>query len=344
MSLQAKGLPRFNFTLDSVPPRDRFLAWREGARPVFEVAPLPGARPPSVEADVFRVDTLLVNENRITNVTFRHGSRECREHADHLVLQVFLEGEEQVRSDHGEHLLRSGNIYLRDFGRAFTSRSSHSRQLGIAIPRALIRASDWTYTRAPTLRWGMDSPEGAVLAAACRALWSSLPNAPASSGPVLSSGFIGLLNGLLSGAQTPAESERLQLATLDAMRRYIIANLDLPELDVWHLCAEFACSRAKVYRLFQESGGVQQYIRGQRLARCLRDLTQADPKRCKVNEVAQRWGFFDPSGFSKLFQRTYGALPSDVLQHEVSPMDTDPREHGALRTTAASLRALIETL
>ncbi|NUS43589.1 MAG: helix-turn-helix transcriptional regulator [Mycobacteriaceae bacterium] len=65
-----------------------------------------------------------------------------------------------------------------------------------------------------------------------------------------------------------------------------------------------------VHRLFQaESVTVSAYIRAARLERCRTDL--ADPRHDgrPVHAIGARWGFADPSHFTRVFREAYGATP-----------------------------------
>jgi AraC-like DNA-binding protein len=63
-----------------------------------------------------------------------------------------------------------------------------------------------------------------------------------------------------------------------------------------------------VHRVFEETGGtVGAFIRNQRLARARTDLARADEP---ITTIATRWGFSDPSHFTRAFRGRYGCSPS----------------------------------
>ncbi len=98
------------------------------------------------------------------------------------------------------------------------------------------------------------------------------------------------------------------------MKDYLDTLLMQKGLGVESLCMAFHCSRAKVYRLFQEAGGVNTYLRRRRLDCCFRELMGVSiAKRGAVREISERWGYYDTAHFSKLFKLHYGAAPSDLL-------------------------------
>jgi AraC-like DNA-binding protein len=90
-------------------------------------------------------------------------------------------------------------------------------------------------------------------------------------------------------------------------------ELHRKELNTAALCRRFDGSRRRLYGLFKEYGGVEACLRQGRLARCYLELAAADPGRGRVKEVAERWGFVDPSHFHRLFKQHVDVSPSEVL-------------------------------
>ena len=87
-------------------------------------------------------------------------------------------------------------------------------------------------------------------------------------------------------------------------------------------------SRARLYRLFAPIGGVADYIREQRLRRCLADLLSAQHVHRQIADVAYRWGFSDPGSFAKAFKQRFGRTPSDAREAAATLMrrgGDDPR-------------------
>ncbi len=59
---------------------------------------------------------------------------------------------------------------------------------------------------------------------------------------------------------------------------------------------------------------VADYIREQRLRRCLADLLSAQHVHRQIADVAYRWGFSDPVYFAKAFKQRFGRTPSDARE------------------------------
>ncbi len=183
------------------------------------------------------------------------------------------------------------------------------------IPRDRVEARDWIYEREPTITWKLDAPAGRVLAAAWMNLWETLPLAHLEDAPQLAAGFLGLLNGLINPLSRRYEALPAPATTNTvgrAMKRYLGEHLTQPELGVDDLTRVFRCSRATVYRLFPDSGGVTAYIRQCRLWQSFHDLRLAQSSPVSIHEIGARWGFRDHGYFHRAFKKQFGITPTDA--------------------------------
>ncbi|WP_174280391.1 helix-turn-helix domain-containing protein [Sphingomonas bacterium] len=90
--------------------------------------------------------------------------------------------------------------------------------------------------------------------------------------------------------------------------RAIEERLGSAMLTVANLCRWTGMSRSSLYRLFDADGGVQAYIRDQRLARVAEELRVATAGR--VADIAERWGFCDAAYLARVFREVHGVTPS----------------------------------
>ena len=97
------------------------------------------------------------------------------------------------------------------------------------------------------------------------------------------------------------------------LRDYLDDNLIRRDLSVEHLVERFQCSRATLYRLFKDDGGIKRYLTDQWLARSFHDLAVPGPSGQRVKDVAESWGFSNPSHFNRLFRQRFDIKPSDVM-------------------------------
>ncbi|MEM8597105.1 MAG: AraC family transcriptional regulator [Pseudomonadota bacterium] len=153
-----------------------------------------------------------------------------------------------------------------------------------------------------------------VLVSAMEALFDSLPQMGTDEAQTVATQMGSLVQASVSSAPIDEESvAALNSARTQAMRRFVLANLAHPELDVARLQAEFNASRATVYRAFDEVGGVARFLREQRLAAIHRHLRTTPPRRGAIRRIAEECGLWDQQSFIRMFRAQYGVRPSDIL-------------------------------
>ncbi|AVA24616.1 AraC family transcriptional regulator protein (plasmid) [Rhizobium sp. NXC24] len=105
----------------------------------------------------------------------------------------------------------------------------------------------------------------------------------------------------------------------NALRERILRYIDTHLLDVDltpdRICREVGLSRAKLYQLFEGSGGVMRQIQRRRLRRAHQVL--ADPSRPQphIAEIAWRHGFSNEKYFYRLFKTEFGHTPGETLEN-----------------------------
>ncbi|GAA2901300.1 AraC family transcriptional regulator [Nonomuraea rubra] len=104
------------------------------------------------------------------------------------------------------------------------------------------------------------------------------------------------------------------------IRAYIKEHLPDPELGPRSVAAAHHISVSYLHRLFQDAGTtVAAWIRGLRLDRARRDLTDPVLLDLPVYAIAGRWGFVNPADFSRAFRARYGLPPKEFRLKAVSP-------------------------
>mgnify|MGYP001076723574 CR=1 FL=1 len=110
----------------------------------------------------------------------------------------------------------------------------------------------------------------------------------------------------LVNARNPIDMTLLERARILIGRRMLDRDLT-PE----SICRDLHVSRSRLYRLFEPTGGIYAYIRRQRLLQArdaLADNTDIRP----VGQIAEQWGFVDPSAFSRSFKHEFGMSPKEA--------------------------------
>lgn len=86
-------------------------------------------------------------------------------------------------------------------------------------------------------------------------------------------------------------------------------------VSVQELRYHSSSSRSTLERAFADQFGIKPkaYLMARRLNGVRRQLKTADPRACKISDVASRWGFWHMSQFAADYRRQFGELPSDTL-------------------------------
>lgn len=125
--------------------------------------------------------------------------------------------------------------------------------------------------------------------------------------------LIALVLGASGDAAQVARSRGLRAARLRAIKADIALHLGEMELSVTAVAARQGVSPRYVQMLFEAGGTTfSRFVRGQRLARAHRLLTDLRYATWTMTAVALEAGFGDLSTFNHAFRRAYGGSPSDV--------------------------------
>lgn len=94
--------------------------------------------------------------------------------------------------------------------------------------------------------------------------------------------------------------------------RLIDSRLLDPGLNAAQLAPALGLSRASLYRLFRDQGGVNAYLRERRLQNARETLARRTGRHPTVAEVAQAHGFPNVSYFSRAFRAAFGHSPGGL--------------------------------
>ena len=313
LTVPSAGLKPVVYNSDGIVGKEAYEAWRQATSPLFDVTPT-GLLPAFKSAYTFyELDGVVFNRTCFSETAYHRTSRHVRRgDRDFFAVNLFLNGRERGQAAGSPMLIAPDRIVLRDWSQPFTTTADETDQIGILIPRERIDSRDDFGESRPTVSWDFHSPQGMMLGNAIRSVWHALPYASAEDAPALANGFLGLLNGLLSSSRGPAEEVVINRANLAAMKAYLVRRLGDPALGPQDLVRAFHCSRAVIYRMFGESGGVRAFIQERRLAECFRELTASREAKRPAWQVAARWGFRDPAYFCRAFKRRFGITAGEA--------------------------------
>ncbi|MGO4326327.1 helix-turn-helix domain-containing protein [Cupriavidus sp. 2TAF22] len=308
----------------------QILTWRQRVGHVMDlhvsrdslIAPFHGA------IDRYLVGDMLFTDSRCDGVTLQRSlARISTDTMRHHVLQVFVEGSAgEVEGMQRNPVPRHGGILLTDLGQPIQMQRGTTRALSIFVPRAMM---DTVFAEAEAAHGRIvetDTPLTRLAVDHARMLERELPRmAPEAAADAMQIGVELLVAAFRRGAKLEGSARSAaRSAMLARARRLIDADPGEAGLSPANLLAKMEISRPTLYRLFEDEGGVQAYIRKSRLRAAALELVRYP--RLAVNDIAYGLGFNSASDFTRAFRRTLGMSPSDLRAYATDAGNTGLRQ------------------
>jgi AraC-like DNA-binding protein len=300
------------FDTSHLPEHERYSCWRDadvaGLSTRFDTKP---DEPFRVTMDWLDLGTMGIGTARITAQDWvRTAANAAQDDNDDLVISVRHSGAAIADMAGRNAVASAGAILLGDMAQVQRHYSEASVSTGFAVPRAFAESF---LPSVRSLHGHVIAPEHAVLLAShLTALGQHAGNLPASSGPAVAQTVLDLLAVALGASmgERPADVAQHERALRVQLRDTIERHLGSPSLNTARLSRMLGVSRSTLYRLLQDEGGVQAYVRSRRLARVAETLrTQSEGETIAV--LADRWGFCDAAYLGRAFREVYGVTPGD---------------------------------
>lgn len=310
------ALPSVSLLPGMMSNEELFWHWRTGITPYFHSVPLADPRkPPQVpEIHLYNAQSFLFFDTKFSRQKFVRDRNWLRRNddSDHVGLQLYLNGSNQV--DHGDQsfMMAPGDIYAINLGFEIDASCTDAEVLSVILPREAVADYMPSLQDARGVVFRHNTIAGRLLADFMLSMRGILPTSVASDAQILSNSLIGLLRVLLADGNPM--SVEAKGGTLTTLQRYIDQKLGDPDLGVDSICAAYRMSRATLYRLFQNQGGVRAYILRRRLMASFKALTSLDQAKRGIFDLALEFGFSSPSHFTTRFREQFGMTPSEVRE------------------------------
>ncbi|MDX3882824.1 MAG: helix-turn-helix domain-containing protein [Sphingomonas sp.] len=300
---------------DHIEPSLRSEFWREMARPLFELLPLePGE-------DHYRGAVQSVPFGRMTlaSISFnrQHYNRNrrtiLRSGLDDYLLQLVVAGTLRADCDGIPIAADVGDICVFDLARPFTSRAEPGSRITMLVPRDPIdRAAGGRSLHGHRL--AADTPVTRLLAGCLTHFHAVAGDLDQADAAAMEDSVAGLLAAALTrkpivhGDAAPIVSEGIRRR----IARHIDDHIADTTLSPRSIMREFQISRAHLYRLFAEEGGIATLIRDKRLDAAFRFLALERNATLPIADLGYRLGFPNPSRFSKAFRARFAMTPREA--------------------------------
>ncbi|MFB6877471.1 helix-turn-helix domain-containing protein [Streptomyces sp. NPDC056323] len=309
-SLTAPG-EGMSFSTRSLDPGDRAAGWEHALSQVFvglEVA-VEGSRPWAGELTAERLGALqIATEDFGPGAIVRSARAVAADPSTHVLVRLQLEGTALLSQDGRTAELRPGRLAFHDARRPYKIvLPARQRARVLMLPRALLRLEERQLaTLTATVVDDAEEGAAALLMPLLRGLVDEVMRTPVTRRDELARiaaetlGTVALE--LVDSQPEPALWERVTACAQ--------ARLQDPGLTPQDIADQHGISLRYLHRLFQLQGTtVNAWVRTRRLESAREDLTRAGAAHRSIAALAARWGFANPSHFSRTFREAYGMSP-----------------------------------
>lgn len=262
------------------------------------------------EVRAWRLSGIILFDRRLTGVAHeRTAERVAKDGFDHFTVQLLVEGAFEIDSGGGYVVLQPGQIVLLDMTRPVRNRMLAAHVVTASISREVVHAAlGSTANQHGRL---IECDKALLLADYMKSLTVRASEIAEANLPAVSRAFIDLLTVAAEDADIGrgVDLRRLEFARRESVKRFIESNLH-GELTAETISDATGVSRATLYRIFQDDGGVGRVIQARRLVRLRAALTDSTDDRSLAN-IAHDCGFKSESHMSKLFRGAFATTPGE---------------------------------
>lgn len=230
---------------------------------------------------------------------------------------LLLQGEEWLEQDGREVLMRAGDMAIYDAARPHRLTFPHDfEKLILQIPRRLLRERVAGIEHCTSLQIAGKHGAGAVVSSFLKTFACHTGQLDLRQITTLSEQALDLIAlSLASVRPVDIWLSRSRSLSLSRVKSFIEQNLANPLLDTAMVAVGTGLSPRYTNQLFEDEGiSLMRYVWKRRLERCRNDMLAPSQLGCRVYDIAMRWGFNDPSHFSRAFKKQFGVTPREFQQ------------------------------
>lgn len=323
-------LPAFRLSPTNLPAEEAYEAWRKIMSRMFDISkPRVVDCLPQGGVSTFLLGDMMANRSGFNAQRLTRDRRVIEATPDHLVLQLYLSG--GFSGDIGGKPVRisRGNVAVCDLRKLLDVEAVTSSTIGLSIPRSLLDGINLEQVPAR-----LDRTRERLLAARMTAFHQRLPTLALSDLPGVTAELVGAIRRLLdpSTAHDVLDARELDADRVALAEQVIAYLIALPDLSPATIAERLQMSRATLYRLFAERGGVMHHVWKMRLEAVRAALDQPMEPRTLARLAADH-GFKSTAHLSRSFRAHYGVSPREWrVQH--SARSEDDWKSGAARLNA----------
>jgi AraC-like DNA-binding protein len=232
-------------------------------------------------------------------------------------IALLAEGECVVAQHGREARLASGDLVCYDTGAPYAFHMETPFRLAVfMIPATGVEHRLRDFDKATAISIDGDKGLGRVASSTLNSVLMGVGPSRGSSDVHVGDAVTDLVAALVAqiAGRVPDE-DAARAALMGRAHRFIELNLGDPDLSPSAVAVQVGISVRYLYRLFEhENTTVSAWIRDRRLDNAARDLADPHLVHRTVAGVGARWGFHDPTHFSRVFRLREGISPREFRE------------------------------
>jgi AraC-like DNA-binding protein len=197
----------------------------------------------------------------------------------------------------------AGQVVGFDLSKPFEARSTEHSALALAVARTSLSKQ---FRDVPSLHGHVFEGIGAeMLLDHMLSLERRIPAMRESDIATVAKATLGMVNAVLTTIPRQVEIEPGALKFQHDIRRFVEEHLHEANLTPERIARELSIARSTLFRNFKPLGGVAGYVQRRRLE-VIRGLLLDPTETRGINELAQTFGFANPSHFAVAFKKAFG--------------------------------------
>lgn len=334
------------FSTKNLAPKDQFEAWRAHMEPVIDVL-LPDDVSSQAGFDathaVWHLGKMLLVQQSSDAYRYIRTSAQLRySPIDHWYLGIRHTGNAWTEVDGNVIKTGPGNVSFRTLGYPYRGRCTRSDITLLYMPYSLFADEAGIFKAANNSLLSGNLTD--LLLNYITQVEAQLPILTANDLPsivqTIRSMIVHGIAPLIKAEQNT--SVQVNLGAMERVHHYIHHHLYDPHLTPDRICRAVGMSRTRLYHLFEQNGGVFNYIRKQRLQAAYETLR--DPNNYqRILDIAQKAGFDVAANFTRSFISEFGLTPSEVRK-QLAATCSAPALSKCNHCSADSLESWIKNL
>lgn len=301
------SLPRLFYVTSSLDEATALATWSAVISPLFEPRPCrPSRKTPTGSAYGIIIGDLIIAKVAFNAQDFVRDEQRIAATPDHLLLHLYVTGGFNGVVTRQQTDIGPGKVALIDLAHPIATRAFASSTVCLIVPRRLLGGLPLD-----TLKPRLDPFRNDLLAAYMRSLQERSAQLTETDVAATVTDTVDFLRRLLVPVpdDLPAPQRGTDETVLTLTEALIRDNLASPDLSPDWLADRLDVSRASLYRLFADRGGIMRHVQERRLLAVQAALSDPVETR-RLSRLASDLGFKSEAHFSRSFRIRFGVTAS----------------------------------